>query len=64
MVELCLYYQNCVHDMKNCKKILLRKENYCFRCGFSQRIYEEFIHGDNVVEECVKGLRDLMKGIC
>ena len=64
MIELCLYYQNCDHDMKKYKKILMRIESYYFIYEFSQRDYEEFIHGDIIERDCENGLRDLMKGIC
>ena len=64
MVELCLYYQSCDHDMKKCKKVLMRVESCCFIYGLSQRDYEEFIHEDIAVEDYENELRDLMKGIC
>ena len=64
MVGLCLYCQSCDHEMKKCKKVLMRVGSCCFTCGLPQRGYGEFIHGDIAVGDCENGLRDLMKGIC
>ena len=63
MIELYLYYQNCNHDIKKCKKILIRIENYCFIYEFSQRDYEEFIYKDIIIENYKNELKNLMKEI-